>query len=186
MRKLLLVLSILFTSLAAAQVEYNNFEIVDGNKRYEIILGFWNNSYPAVTGEDGYIFQPDGRFIYFIYYGDQLNGYSMITVGAWKEKDFQLWLQPQHQISNESGEFIVSKVDEPWSYVSDLRSYNYYWFPNQETHAIPPAISIRYFEQGKLTPFVRNHMKFFDYKTTRKKFPSVFEVVESRLGQKRK
>ena len=140
---------------------YKNASIIIENERNNIILGFWNFGFPVSSGSFGYIFLKTGEFIYFdastegegSYYG---------TYGKWKEQNYRLYLLPVKNFLNKDDDsyYATKSQYKDWQLASDLRSYDCYWYPTEkEDDYYPNSISIKEFQDGKITDYVQRYFK---------------------------
>jgi hypothetical protein len=148
---------------------YKNASIVFDEERENILLGFWNFGFPVSSGKYGYVFLGTGEFIYFnasaegenVYYG---------TYGKWKEKDYRLYLLPIKDFlyKNDESYYAIQSQYQDWQLVSDLRSYDCYWYPSdKDNDNYPSSISIkifRYFKMGSHKEFEKLIQSFGEMK----------------------
>jgi hypothetical protein len=161
--------------------QYKNAEILNEVSRKKIIAGFWNFGFPVSACVYGYIFTNDGKFIYF---NDKESGYKG-TSGIWKETNYRLYVKPEKDLffGSESSYALRSSYKD-WILVSDLRSYDWYWYPAQEDDSsYPPSISIKIFKDGMITHYVQRYFKLTDSSSVKKNHAHIIDLFEKTIIQ---
>lgn len=157
---------------------YKNVSVIFDKERENILLGFWNFGFPVSSGKYGYVFLDTSEFIYFnasaegenVYYG---------TYGKWKEKDYRLYLLPLKDFlcKNDEGYYAIQSQYQDWQLVSDLRSYDCYWYPSDKYNDnYPSSISIKIFRNRKITNYVQRYFKMGSHKEFEKLIQSFREM----------
>ena len=174
MRRFLIVFMIVFIIIS-----FSTIAIAQSN----ILLGFWNFSFPISSRTWGYLFLEDGRFIY--YDASQVEGYYG-TLGKWKELKNRVYLLPEKDLMNNNNSYYALKSSyQDWQLVTDLRSVNNYWYSSdKDDSGYPPSLSIKIFKDRKITPYVRNYCKLYNLEGVKKQNEDLIRLFEETVIKK--
>lgn len=140
---------------------YKNVSIIIDDEQNNILLGFWNFGFPVNSGKYGYVFLDTGEFIYFNGSAEGNNAYYG-TYGKWKKKNYRLYLLPEKDFlcKDDGSYYAIQSQYKDWQLVSDLRSYDCYWYPTEkDNNYYPGSISIRIFKDCKISNYVQRYFK---------------------------